>query len=86
MFVIIQFHCKYRIPKGQSKMDNPEKLATQFNTMLVITRRRKTGQKHNIMCVNLHNQHFVKVTGHNCYGRKFFCDFEYYFTSTTECM
>ena len=54
MFVIIQFHCKYRIPKGQSKMDNPEKLATQFNTMLVITRRRKTGQKHNIMCVRYH--------------------------------
>ena len=27
MFVIIQFHCKYRIPKGKSKIDNPEKMA-----------------------------------------------------------
>jgi len=38
--------CKYvnkdkRIPKGQSKMDNLEKLA----------RRRKTKKKHNTICV-----------------------------------
>jgi hypothetical protein len=36
------------IPKGPSKMDNPEKLAT------LDTRRRQTQQKHNTVCVGHH--------------------------------
>jgi hypothetical protein len=36
---------KQRIPKWQSKMDNPEKMAT---------RQRKTKQKHNTICVGYH--------------------------------
>ena len=35
-----------RIPTGQLKIDNPEKLAT---------RRGKTKQKHNTICVGHHN-------------------------------
>ena len=37
--------------RGQSKMDNPEKLATLGTQD---TRRRKTKQKHNTICVGHH--------------------------------
>jgi hypothetical protein len=37
-----------RIPKGQSQMDNPEKLATGY------TRRKQTKQQHNTICVGYH--------------------------------
>ena len=39
---------RQRIPKAQSKKDNPEKLETQCTTD---TGRRQTKQKHNTMCV-----------------------------------
>ena len=40
----ILFNKRQRIPKGQSKMDNPEKLATQ------ITEDEEKQQKHNTIC------------------------------------
>ena len=39
---------RQRIPKGQSKMNNPEKLTTQGTKD---TRGRKTKQKHNTICI-----------------------------------
>ena len=45
-----------RIPKGQSNMDNPEKLATQGYT------KRSTKQKHNTICVG---HHYTKTSINN---------------------
>jgi hypothetical protein len=42
---------RQRILKGQSKMDNPEKLETLGKQD---TRRRQTKQKHNTICVGHH--------------------------------
>ena len=47
----------YRIPKGQSKMDNPWKLAIYTNvwyTRQRKTKQNKTKQKHNTICVGNH--------------------------------
>ena len=42
MYELKQLNKSQIIPKGQSKMDNPQKLTTS---------RRKTKQKHNTICV-----------------------------------
>jgi len=42
-------HKRKTIPKGQQKMDNPEKLAT-----FEYTRRRQPNQKDNTICVGHH--------------------------------
>jgi hypothetical protein len=43
---------RLRKQKGQSKMDNPKKLATYGRQD---TRRRQTKQKHNTICVGQHH-------------------------------
>ena len=47
--MIVFLYKRQRIPKEQSNKDNPAKLTTQ-----AYTRRRKTKQKHNIICVGHH--------------------------------
>ena len=47
--ILMALHKRKTIPKGQQKMDNPEKLAT-----FEYTRRRQPNQKDNTICVGHH--------------------------------
>ena len=47
------------IPKGQSKMETPEKLSTQGTQD---TRRRQTKEKHNTICVG---HHYMQANSNN---------------------
>jgi hypothetical protein len=49
---------RYRIPNGQSKKDNTEKVATSKGC----SRRRKTKQKHNTICVG---HHYMQTNTYN---------------------
>ena len=78
-FLVIRFKSslldkRQRIQKGESKMDNPEKLATQT---------KKNKQKHNIICVgnnyaqantnNLYHDTWLTVTEYLCYRSPRIC-------------
>jgi len=47
--LVLDIYKRWRMSKGQTKKENPEKLA-----ILGCTRRRKTNQKHNPVCVVYH--------------------------------
>jgi hypothetical protein len=60
-----------KLRKGQSKLDNPETLATlgirdeekhRETGNIGYTRRRKTKQTHNAICVE---HHYVQINTHN---------------------
>ena len=57
--VICDYHClnkRYRIPKGQTQMDNPEKLQNRVH------KPKKNKTKRNIICVG---QHYAQINTSN---------------------